>query len=117
MAQAELAMGDLWRAESIARAILQQNPKLRLAKLALASSLRQQARFDSAEQISKLLLPRRQPGFLMPILASRIQPLRPTRGHRRSIGLTRGIKDALELVLALTTIIAMNIRLEGTFPG
>ncbi len=54
--QAALAMGDLWKAESIARTVSSQSPNYRMAQLALASSLRQQARYGSAEQIYKQLL-------------------------------------------------------------
>lgn len=46
-----IAVGDLWRAEKVARSALNLGPNDRLAVLTLAASLRQQCRFEEASRI------------------------------------------------------------------
>ncbi len=56
MAELALDVGDLWRAESLSRAILRQAPHNRAARLGLGESLRRQARFAEARRIYLSLL-------------------------------------------------------------
>jgi len=51
LAAAALEVGDLWRAEAAAHSALNLAPADRPARLTLAASLRQQARFEPASQI------------------------------------------------------------------
>ena len=56
LAASALDIGDLWRAENVARSVLQLDPKDRSARLTLAASLRRQSRFEPAERIYRQLL-------------------------------------------------------------
>ena len=101
--QKALDMGDLWRAELGAREILQQNPSYRLAQLTLASSLRQQSRFDAASQIYKQLLTRDTRdsdaylGLADTAFAANQRP-------QAFDWLAHGVENGAQTVLALTTI-------------
>lgn len=55
-AETALETGDLWKAESLSRTILQQAPGNRAARLALGESLRRQARFAEAQNVYLSLL-------------------------------------------------------------
>jgi tetratricopeptide (TPR) repeat protein len=59
--------GDLWRAESILRTMLRQQPNSRLLRFLLADGLRQQARFDDSRRLYEQLL-REDKREIMPYL-------------------------------------------------
>lgn len=97
------AIGDLWTAETTSRAILQHNAKFRPARLSLARSLREQARFDSAAQIYTELLneDHRDSDAYLGLADTAFEANdRPTAFD----WLAKGVKDGVQTPLALSTI-------------